>query len=172
MAAASDTTSNGEEYKTPEEIKIEALERQLNSAEQRIGQAELGSGQQVLQQHLGEIRKELDIEPDVWARVEKKMAKQIVQWNSSAAGQQSIRGLGGQDGYTTVRALVYADLSPDEIAKGVNNAALRKSNQLGGLSTGGPSGSASMGNEPPPVFDTAKDAFDWAKAHPGGHDSS
>lgn len=168
---SNDTPADEDEYKSPEQIEIDTLKQKLATLEPRIAQQEAGVGQAVLKDHLVKIFGELELAPEVRDRVDKKLEGQLRTWAGSENGLETIRGLMTPNGHETVRALVYGSLTQKEIHEGVMNHALRTGNKLDALSTGGPSGEASSGQEPPPEFASAFKAMEWARRNPEAHDS-
>jgi len=169
----SDTkVTDDDEYKSPEEQKIEALEAELNRVRGETRANTLASGQQVLQGHIESVFQEYGIVGEHAETMRKSLIDQFTEWGRLGdKGKEAIESVMGPNGKSTVQGIMLSKITPKVLQEAVNNAALRKSQGLADLSTDSPSGGASTGMEAPPESMSAIDAARWARANPNAHNS-
>ena len=161
-----------DEYKTPEEREIEALKAQLAKVQQDTQANTLASGRQVLDGHIEKVLGEYGFTPEDREKMSTSMKSQFDAWASMGeAGETAMKSLMSMTGEKTVRGIMLSAIDPEALRAAAANATSAKRSGLASLATDGPSGVASTGMEPPPVFKTAKEAADFARANPEGHNS-
>jgi hypothetical protein len=170
-AGNNSNADDDEEYKTPEEKRMDALELELKTL--RTGQtAQMSaSGRQQMQNHMVTIFGEYQFPPEIEEKFRERVVKQIDDWSIQPGGEAALKALGGQNGLKTVKSIMFQDATPEDFRAANDNADLRKQQGLGPLATDGLPRAASTGKEPPPVFKDWREAARWAKANPNAHDA-
>lgn len=161
------TTSETDEYKTPEEIEIEALKANQHRLESELGQMRGHNSRNALLDHLEKFYGEYDVAPDARKQLAKDMGDLVEAWKSQGdAGKAALENLMNPSSYeSTFRGVALGRLDPGEVAEAAQRAKLRKEKGLSALSTDSPSGRASSGAEAPPEFKSAVEAFAYAQEH-------
>jgi len=162
-------TGDDEEYLSTEEKEIRQLKQQNQELLGRLGSVELGVGRNLLQGHLEKVFSNYALEPAQVETVKKHMGNMLEQFQRTG-NIKGIQDLQGPNAYMMVRSMALAPLDDEDIKAGAERARLRKKSSLSRFSTDGPFGTAKRG-EPPPVLQSAREAIEWAAAHPDEHDS-
>ena len=161
-----------DEYKTPEEQRMDAIEARLAEAESGTNANTLASGRQVLQGHMEKVFSVYGFTPEDVVTMKARMNSQFDAWgNAGPAGVSAMESISSPSGYSTVQGIMLSGLEPEVLLRAATNATSARRSGLSNLATDGPSGIASTGTEPPPEFDNLRDAVAWAVANPDGHDS-
>jgi hypothetical protein len=161
-----------DEYKTPEERRMDAFEEKLAALGQNTNANTLASGRQVLQGHMETVFGEYNFLPEDAEKMRTAMTTQFDSWAGlGAAGESALKSVMSMTGENTVRGIMLSSITPEALRAAAVNTTSAKRSGLAGLATDGPSGSASTGMEAPSSFENAKAAADYARANPGGHDS-
>jgi hypothetical protein len=161
-----------DEYKTPEERKMEAMEAELAELRANTNANTLASGRTVLQGHMETVFGEYGFTSEDTEKMRKAMTTQFDTWGSlGVVGENAMKSLTTPNGVATVRGIMLSSITPDALRAAASNADLRKRQGLSSLATDGPSGTASAGTEPPADFASHYEAAKWAKANPEGHNS-
>jgi hypothetical protein len=166
-----------DEFLTDEGREIKRLNAVVNSLEARIGKAEFTDGQQALNKHMEQIRKDYGLSDEVFKKASEATAAQIVQWrtNGGENGRRAIESIMAPNGKTVVEGIMLPAIGPEGLLDAQRNRDRRTSERLGELQTDGPSEFASTGREAPPKF-TGPDAYlkaaAWARQNPEGHSST
>jgi len=168
------TVDNDDEYKTPEEQRMDALEARLNAAESNTSANTLASGRTVLQGHIETVLSEYGFTPEDSQKMQTTMTQQFDAWqNSGPAGLAAMKSIMNASGLATVKGIMLSAVSADALRAAAVNATSAKRKGLERLATDGPSGIPSSGREPPPEFAEASSAVAgaWARENPDLHDS-
>ena len=165
---------NDDEYKTPDELRMDALEARLNQAESNTTANTLSSGRTVLQGHIEKVLSEYGFTPEDSAQMRTKMTQQFDAWGTSGpAGEAAMKSIMNASGEATVRGIMLSSVTSEQLRAAASNATSAKRRGLADLGTGGPSGIPSSGMEKPPEFAEASAAVAaaWARENPELHDS-
>ncbi len=160
-----------DEYKTPEQIEINALKTEMNQLRTRQGAQTLTSGRETLQRHIEDVFVEYGITGTDADTARQAMTAQFESWGAmGSVGESALDSIMAPNGKKTVQGIMLASISPEALLKAAQNVDLRKKQGLSNLTTDGPSGDASAGKEPPPKFQSAIEAANYAREG-GAHDS-
>jgi hypothetical protein len=162
-----------DEYKTPEEKKIEALQAELAAVRQDVSAQTLTSGREAIQRNMENVFKDIPpLTPEDAQKVREHTASQFEAWGRMGpAGEQAIKSVMTPQGETTVRGIMLGAVTGDMLTRGLEYAASARRRGLGELDTEGRGGVASTGREELPVFKTAAEAALHAEANPDLHTS-
>jgi hypothetical protein len=161
-----------DEYQTPEEIKIKALEARCDALSQGQSDRDVSVGRQQLKEHMATVFGELGLTEADKDSMESKTVKQFETWGASDVGRSAIKSMEGPGGLDTVRGMMYTHLSPDALRAAASNVDLQRQQGLDALATDGRPATYSRGTEAPPSFDGDYGAMvKWARQNPQGHDS-
>lgn len=129
-----------EDFRSPEAIRIEQLEQQLQQVNQRLGQTETSDGMRALTEHLEDFQREWNLPEEAFERVRSGLISQVQTWQAQGAvGQQALTNLTDRSkGANTVRSLAMGLVSKDDLRKGLDNESLRRKQRVSGLATDGP----------------------------------
>ena len=161
-----------DEYKTPEEIELANLKMQVQTLRGETKANTMTSGRTVFEGHMEDVFREFNFTEKDVSEIRAGLHRQFDSWQQQGQpGLDAVKGVMGLGGAQTVRGLMLASVTPDQLRAASENTNLRKQEGLAGMSTGGPSGTASRGLEPPADFKTIHEAADWARANPEAHSS-
>lgn len=156
------------EYQTPEEKKIAALEQQVQKLSEQLSGVAFDTGSRGFDENLAKVFDDFPFDSATRDRIDANMREHIKKLREQPGGDQTIRALAGEQGLKTVKALVFQDLSAEDIAGALSNRASRKKQSLRALATDVPSSGAGA-DEPTPDFDgpdAALKALLYARENP------
>jgi len=170
------TDDTDDEYLSDEAREIKQLKATVASLESRLGQTEFSDGQQALNTHMEQIRKDWGLPDEVFQKGSEATAAKIVAWKTRGgeAGRQAIESLKGPNGREVVEGIMIPAIGRKGLLQALDDRDRRSAERLSGLATDVPSGHASSGREPPPKFtgpDAHLKAAAWARANPNAHDA-
>lgn len=155
-----DDLGNESGLSNEEAARIKALEGETARVSSQLARSELSN-------HLEEVFGHLELEPERKKDVIEKMQAQVMGWANDPNGRDAIARLSGPGGLKTVKALVFTELDPKEIVAASRGAELREKQRLRDHETDSLSGIGTTGNEPPPEFKDAAEAFRFAAERVG-----
>jgi hypothetical protein len=176
---SSTKTSSDDDYLTPEEEKIGALETQLADLRTRLTRTESSFGVNHLRANLTGVADEIGLSPELHKRVMGEIEADIRVWGQNhakgdAAAMNALTQLQGEKSQDFIRTMIMNKLKPDDLDEVARHRALRKDQNARRFETDGPPEVVTTGQEPPPDFSkfaTAADAARWARENPGRHSS-
>lgn len=160
-----------DDYKTPEERKIEALEAQIKNLQGEFYGTSSSFAEQQLERHIEKAASEFGIEGEPLEKAKESLRTKLRQWGQSDQGRASVKAISGEGGYRTARTLFLDEVGPDALMQAAEQRQLRGRNARARLATDGPSQIGTTGDqEPLPDFgkgrDAAKNALEFFLTHP------
>lgn len=169
--ASSPDGSEGDEddlYLSDEQKEIRALKQELQDLKGQVGQVDHSATVTRLTGHFEKVANDLHLSGEPFGKVKDAVLRVVEAWAKKGdIGRQALRALQGPNGEKEVRRLMVQQIDELGLSDDLALARLRaKKGALAGLTTDGPGGVASRGDEPMPEHKTALEALRAARANP------
>lgn len=160
-----------DDYKTPEERKIEALEAQIKTLQGEFHGTSSSFAEQQLERHIEKAASDFGVAGEPLEKAKESLRSKLRQASQTDQGRGYLQQLTGENGYRTVRTLFLDEIGPEALVQAAEQKTLRGRNARARLATDGPSQIGTTGDqEPLPDFgkgqDAAKNALEFFMNHP------